>query len=140
MNPLALETMSMRPAADPAAKERQRAEQVADQFEELFVRTMVGSLRQTSSIGGDGGGMFGDGPGADTYADWFDQNLAHQITKSSRIGIKQQLMADFERTGEVAAPASRVDEATRKLRAAAEDRAALGAARRMPTGGADVVL
>jgi hypothetical protein len=66
MSQLRIETMSLNPT--PAEKERQHAEKVAGQFEDIFVRTMVSSLRQSSSIGGEGGGMFGSGPGADTYA------------------------------------------------------------------------
>ncbi len=72
-------------AVDP---DRARAEKTAAQFEQIFVRTMVQSLRATSSLG-EGGGMFGDGPGADTFGDWFDANLTEQISRTSRIGIEE---------------------------------------------------
>ena len=71
MDALAMATMSMNPV-DEKTKERQHAEKVAGQFETIFVKTMVSSLRQTGVCGGEGG-MFGDGPGAETYADWFAQ-------------------------------------------------------------------
>lgn len=99
MDALRIETMSLR-AVDGAAKERERAATVAGQFESVFVRTLVSSLRQTASVGG--GGIFGDGPGADVYGDWFDQNLAEQIGRSGDIGIAETLMADFARAGAIA--------------------------------------
>jgi Rod binding domain-containing protein len=84
-------------AVDP---DRARAEKTAAQFEQIFVRTMVQSLRATSSLG-EGGGMFGDGPGADTFGDWFDANLTEQISRTSRIGIEEALIADLERHGQI---------------------------------------
>jgi Rod binding domain-containing protein len=113
MDALRLETMSMRPST-PETKERDRAGKVAEQFETVFVRTMVASLRQSASLGEEG--MFGSGPGSDTYTDWFDQNLAEQISKSGRVGIKQQIMTDFERDGALTPLA--VDEVDRKVREA----------------------
>ena len=61
MNPLAIETMSMNPL-DAQQKARAKAEKVANEFEAVFVKTLVGALRSTASIGGEGGGMFGEGP------------------------------------------------------------------------------
>lgn len=140
MGPLAIETMSMRGAGSAADKRQEKAEKVATQFEAVFVRTMVGSLRQTSSVGGES--MFGSGPGADTYADWFDQNLADQIAGSSRIGIKEQLLADFEHNGEIAHRQKQVAAAATKALEAvkAAQRANLVTARTLGTGGSDVVL
>ncbi|MBM3973684.1 MAG: hypothetical protein FJ301_06240 [Planctomycetes bacterium] len=90
--------MTNGPQADP---ERARAEKTAAQFEQIFIRSMVSTLRSSASIGGDGGGMFGDGPGADTFADWFDQNLSERISRTSKIGIKDKLLADLERHGQI---------------------------------------
>ena len=139
MDQLGLQTMSMHPVGQ-AQKARQRAEKVADQFEAVFVRTFVSSLRQTSTLGT--GGMFGEGPGADTYGDWFDQNLAEQIGKTGTIGIKQQLMVDFERAGAIDKVTARVDDAAKKAREAAStaDRSALRATKKPGQGGFDVVL
>jgi Rod binding domain-containing protein len=136
MQSVAIETMRMGAPGTEADKARRHAAGVAEQFEELFVRTLVGSLRQTSSMGGSGG-MFGDGPGASTYADWFDQNVAEQITKSSHVGIADQLMRDFERSGEIA-PRVRDAEQKQRIAAAAAQHAALAPA--MTRGGTDVVL
>ena len=116
------------------------AAKVAAQFESVFVRTLVSSLRQTSAIG-SGGGMFGGGPGADVYGDWFDQNLAEQIGRSGDVGIARTLMQDFERAGAIDPAAA--DEHARHAKAAA-DRAALTAMTAMHDrtrigGGIDVV-
>lgn len=113
--------------------ERQKAERTAGEFEELFVRTMVSSLRSTASLGGDEGGMFGSGPGSDTFADWFDQNLAGQIARTSEVGIKKQLLGDLERHGEL--PRDQITAAKR-----AADRTFVGMAKTMGQGGLDVVL
>jgi Rod binding domain-containing protein len=82
-------------------KTRQDAQQVATQFEELFVGMMVQDLRKTAQFGGDEDGLFGSGPGADTYADWFDQNLAQDISKNGRVGITDVLMKEFERAQQI---------------------------------------
>lgn len=141
MSQLRIESMSKN--TTPAEKERQHAEKVAGQFEDIFVQSMISSLRQSSSIGTEGGGMFGEGPGADTYAQWFDQNLSEQISKSSDIGIKHALMQDFERRGELKDKATTVkhsDLAQQQVHRAltAIDRAAMNAAKNAPTGGIDV--
>jgi len=133
-NTLALETASMRPP-DGEPKERQHAREVAKQFETIFVQSLVGSLRRTGSLGGEGG-MFGSGPGADTYSDWFDQNLAQKVAASGRIGIEDQLMRDFERHGEI--PRAALDVVERQVRAAAANRAAFTALQ-SKRGGIDVV-
>jgi Rod binding domain-containing protein len=120
------------------ADERQKAVEVAGQFEALFVRTLVSSLRQTSKVGGEGS-MFGSGPGADTYADWFDQNIADQLGRSGSIGIASTLVKDMERHGLVAGDEEKA--ASNKLREAlrAADRSAMAAAQSKTTGGIDVV-
>jgi Rod binding domain-containing protein len=131
MDLVAINTASAKPPADP---ERVRAEKAAGQFEQLFVRSMISSLRATGSATGEG--MFGKGPGADTFGDWFDQNLAEQITRTSKIGIAETLLADFERHGQLRAEApARMREAQ-----AAADRAALHATNAVGKGGIDVVL
>lgn len=127
----------MRPL-DPAQKERQRAEKVADQFETVFVRTLVSSLRQTGSVSAEGG-MFGSGPGADTYADWFDENLAQKVAATGHIGIKEQLLRDFERNGEIPRMAADVDRAQDHARAAAKQLTSLRAALNTGKRGLDVL-
>ncbi len=116
-------------------RERVRAESTAAQFEQLFVRSLVSSLRATASIGRDGGGMFGSGPGSDTFGDWFDHNLADQIARTTTVGIKQQLLQDLERHGEIP-----VDlEAKARAARAAADRPTLTTSRSLGHGGIDVL-
>ena len=87
MDPLALAKLSLKPQ-DPAQQARAEAEDVANQFEAVFVKTLVGALRSTASVGGEEGGMFGDGPGADTYAGWFDQNVATSSPRAAGSGSR----------------------------------------------------
>ncbi len=95
MDTLRLETLSMRPK-NPADAGRAKAAEVADTFEQLFVRSLVSSMRASAAMGGEGG-MFGSGPGADTYSDWFDENVAKQVSASGRVGIAEAVLADIER-------------------------------------------
>lgn len=89
--------LPMRSETSAVDKKVAAARDVAGKFEGVFVRTMVQSMRQSSQMGGEGGGLFGDGPGADTYADWFDDNIATQVSKGGRVGIADHLMHDLER-------------------------------------------
>lgn len=124
MDTRALETAKVHPL--PAADQtRQAALEVARQFEAIFVQSMVSSMRGSAQVTGEGGGMFGDGPGADTYADWFDQNLARELSTKGRIGIADTLMRDFERLKQID-PAPRPERTAGML------------ARKTPAGGIDV--
>ena len=131
MDPLRFEVKRY---ATPELRERAKAQDAADQFEQMFVRTLVSSLRSTASLGGEGGGMFGEGPGAETYGDWFDQNLAEQIGRDSDIGIASQVMRDWERHENL-----EVDAEAQKARLAA-DRSFRAATAAVGKGGFDAVL
>ncbi|MCR9244290.1 MAG: rod-binding protein [bacterium] len=95
-----LQTIGAATAASATQVARQEAEQAAEQFEAILVRQLVGSLRESSSIG-DEGGMFGSGTGSDTYSDWFDQHLADHIGGSRQLGVKDAILADIERAGQL---------------------------------------
>jgi Rod binding domain-containing protein len=84
------------------AEARKQADGTAEQFEALLVRQFVSSLRQTATVGEDGG-LFGSGLGSDTYTDWFDQNLAEELGKSGGIGIKQVILDDLARAHQLPA-------------------------------------
>lgn len=141
MDALRLETMSLTPT-DAAGDRRRHALDVAGQFEAVFVRTLVQSMRQTATVGG--GGMFGEGPGAGTYADWFDQNVATELGRGGGIGIAATVLADMQRHGELE-PAARpaaddpIDRHGERLRTG-ENRGAWLAATAKSRGGIDVVL
>lgn len=91
-----LATASLRPQGE-AQTERKKALETAQQFEQVLVRQLVGSLRSTSKLGGEEGGMFGSEPGSDTYADWFDEHVAKDISEHGRIGVADALVEEFER-------------------------------------------
>jgi Rod binding domain-containing protein len=138
MQAAALETSKLHPV-DPAFAQRRQAVDTANQFEEIFVRTLVNSLRQTSSVGGEG--MFGSGPGTDTYSAWFDEHVARELGESGGIGIAKTLLADMERHGEI--DREQLQRQTTRATGAA-DRHAMSAAQARhtvgSTGGIDVVL
>ena len=100
MDTLRLETMSQTPK-NAAEKSREKAEKVADQFEAVFVKTFVSSMRQTASLGGEEGGMFGEGPGAGTYASWFDDNVSGELARTGGIGIAKSLLKEMQRDGKI---------------------------------------
>jgi len=70
--------------AQPATL-RERARDVAGQFEAVFVQQMVSAMR--SSADGLGGSMFGVDAGSDTYSTWFDSCMAEHITHGRGIGL-----------------------------------------------------
>jgi len=72
----------------------------AHDFETLLVQQMVAGMRNTADLMGEGG-MFGDGPGAETYGEWFDKQLASQVTASSEMGVVDAVMADLARWKQV---------------------------------------
>ena len=100
MDALSLAKLSLKPK-DAGQEARAKAVEVAHQFEAVFVKTLVGALRSTASVGGEEGGMFGDGPGADTYAGWFDQNVAEQLAKTGGLGVASSVLDDMERHGAI---------------------------------------
>ena len=118
-----------------ALSPRQRAEATAHQFEAIFTQQMVQVMRQGTGTLGDEG-MFGSGPGAGTYEDWFDQNMARRLTEGGRIGIADTMLRDWERNGLIpsAKQQAAVDESARAASALAGLRQVQGIA--VPGGGA----
>lgn len=83
------------------AKRRLEALETAKEFEQIFVRQMVGAMRDSAKIDPEEGGMFGSEVGSDTYADWFDDHVAQTVGKGDRLGIASSLMRDYDRTQEL---------------------------------------
>ena len=79
---------------------RVEALHTAQQFEQIFVQMMLAGLRKTSEMAG-GEGLFGDGPGNDTYTQWFDNNLAEYLSNNGDLGIADTLMKEFERWNQI---------------------------------------
>ena len=92
-----LDTAAIQRPLTPGLKVRGEAKKVAQQFEEFFARQMVKSFREASILGDEEGGFMGQGIGSDTYTEWFDEHMAHHVTSTSRLGIADVLMRDFER-------------------------------------------
>ena len=90
-------------SVDSQGGARQHAEKTAAQFEAILVRQLVSSLRETSSFGQEGG-LFGNGAGSGTYADWFDQHLSEHLSASDQIGVKRTIIEDLERLGQLEKP------------------------------------
>jgi Rod binding domain-containing protein len=87
------------PVGTAEAQRQAQALKVAQQFEEIFVGLMVQSLRK-SQLGNDGG-MFGSSVGSNTYEQWFDKHMSEHITKTTSIGIRDTLIREFRRNGEL---------------------------------------
>ncbi len=85
---------------ETAIAKRNEAQDVASMFEQIFVKKMVENFRK-SNVPGQEGGMFGDGPGADTYAQWFDDHMATHLSDNGDIGISSMLMKQFTKLGEI---------------------------------------
>ena len=96
MNNVPVQPNIHRPTGPPTDQDvRQEARKVAEQFEEIFARQMVQKMRE-SSFSGEEGGMFGNSPGADTYGDWFDSNMAEHLSSNGSIGIADAVMRHLE--------------------------------------------
>ncbi len=85
---------------DPEPDLRAEALKTAHQFEQIFVQQMLAGLRKTAEMAG-GEGLFGDGPGNDTYTQWFDNHLAEYLSKNGNLGIADTLMKEFERWNQI---------------------------------------
>ncbi|MDX1450720.1 MAG: rod-binding protein, partial [Acidimicrobiia bacterium] len=71
--------------------------ETARQFEQIFVQEMLAGMRETAKMDGGEGSLFGDGPGSDTYTQWFDNHLSDHLVKNGGLGIADLLMKEFER-------------------------------------------
>jgi peptidoglycan hydrolase FlgJ len=61
-------------------------EEAANQMESLFASMLVKELRGSMSKG-----LFGDGPGADVYNEWFDRNMGDAIAADGGLGMAGML-------------------------------------------------
>jgi Rod binding domain-containing protein len=106
---------------EPKLDSRTKARETAQQFEQIFVQMMLAGMRKTSELAG-GDGLFGDGPGNDTYTQWFDNSMAEYLSNNGHLGIADTLMREFERWHQIPpeptedAPPDREDGAVPKER------------------------
>ena len=87
-------------ATGPRNPLRAEALDTARQFEQIFIQQMLEGMRKSTNIPG-GDGMFGDGPGNDTYAQWFDNHMSEHLSKNGNMGIADTLMSEFERWNQI---------------------------------------
>lgn len=100
MNTVQPSLIKMHAAIEPQPDLRKDARAVAKQFEAIFLQSMVAGMRKTADMG-VGEGLFGKGPGADTYTQWFDSYMAGYLSEHGHVGLSDTLMAEFERLGQI---------------------------------------
>ncbi|MDE0895141.1 MAG: rod-binding protein [Planctomycetota bacterium] len=61
-------------------------EDAANQMESLFASMLVKEMRGSMSKG-----LFGEGPGADIYNEWFDRNMGEAIAADGGLGMAGML-------------------------------------------------
>lgn len=82
-------------AADPASAQREaQLRQAAEAFEAVFLRQVIGSMRQ-AKIGED---LFGSAA-SDQFRDMADARLADDMAARGSFGIAELLMQQFGRNG-----------------------------------------
>jgi flagellar protein FlgJ len=80
---------------DPAAdRQRTQMQQAAQAFEAIFLRQMIGSMRQ-ARLAED---VFGSSA-TDQFRDMADAQLADNMSRQGSFGIAELLMAQFNRSG-----------------------------------------
>jgi Rod binding domain-containing protein len=87
--------MQIDPILELTAGPRAQAEQVAGRFEQIFAQQLVASMREGASLG-ESSGLFGDGPGSDTFTMWFDSLLGERLGQQG-LGVAGTLLRDWER-------------------------------------------
>ena len=80
----------------PAISDRQELEQAAQAFEAIFVRSMIGAMRQ-ASFGDD---LMGNS-GSDQFRDMMDARIADEMTQTNGphtkgLGIAELLIAQWK--------------------------------------------
>jgi len=95
---------SLAPPAPDSAAQRAALRTAAQQFEAVFLRQLIGSMRQ-AHLADD---MFGSAA-TDQFRDMSDANLADSMSHQGVFGIAQMLLAQFDR--HAAAPAAAAPQA-----------------------------
>lgn len=78
----------------PADDKRQQLVAAAQAFEAVFLRQMIGSMRQ-ANLGED---VFGNNAG-EQFRDMQDARLADSMAANNSLGIADMLVAQFDRKG-----------------------------------------
>lgn len=89
------------------ADSEQEAASVGEEFEKLFATLLVKEMRKSAKgLGGEDGGFFGKGAGADIYEGWFDQHVGAQLASENALGLVGLVKAGLGNVPETEAPAA----------------------------------
>jgi len=81
-----------RPAAPAQTAERAKMQEVAKQFEAVFMRQMIGSMRQA----GLAEGAF-DSSATEQFRDMADSRTADAMAATGGVGVAAMLMRDYDK-------------------------------------------
>ncbi|WP_437204122.1 rod-binding protein [Planctomicrobium sp. SH664] len=99
MNGISLNTPMLPMMSDPAATgtEFRNADpkQLATEFESVFVSMLLKQMRESSTMGGEGEGLF-PGDSADTYGGMFDMYLGRHIAQAGGIGLAESFSGSLQ--------------------------------------------
>ncbi len=85
------------PAAQPQPNEkREQLKAAAQAFEAVFLRQMIGSMRQASLAEDD---LLGGGRAAEQFRDMSDAKLADSMAEKNSFGIAELLLKQFDGVG-----------------------------------------
>ena len=94
-------SQGVQPAASP---EKAQLEKVAKQFEAIFLRQMIGTMRQP----GGGEGIF-DSSATEQFRDMSDARTADAMAEKGSLGIAEMLLRQYEARQPVAPAATAQD-------------------------------
>ena len=78
-------------AQSPASAEKAQLKEVAKQFEAIFLRQMIGTMRQS----GGGEGIF-DSSATEQFRDMSDARTADSMAEKGALGIAEMLLRQYE--------------------------------------------
>ena len=100
-----MQISSVSAGAQPAASaQKAQLEKTAKQFEAIFLRQMIGTMRQS----GGGEGIF-DSSATDQFRDMSDARTADTMAEKGALGIAEMLLRQYEARQPVAPAASAQD-------------------------------
>lgn len=84
------------PPATQSADKREQLKAAAQAFEAVFVRQMIGSMRQ-ANLGED---IMGGGRAAEQFRELQDAKLADSMAEKGSFGVAEMLLKQFEGLGD----------------------------------------
>lgn len=84
---------SAAPLPNPTNAKREQLKAAAQQFEAVFLRQMIGSMRQASLVEDD---LLSGGRAAEQFRDMSDAKLADSMSQKGSFGIAEMLLKQFD--------------------------------------------